>query len=106
MRGVLVDALVAYGFAATDSADSNMAAEIPSVWAVPVLDDGWELTLTRLAETRPILALLGLIDRDSARRAIDLGASACLGLPCDPEDLAVVIDRLASGPSVGGSDRQ
>ena len=77
-------------------------AEAPwVVWDVPSLERDWSDRLAAVAQGRGVVALLALADRalvDDARRH---GAIACLDLPCDPDDLVFVLDRLtnaATGP--------
>ncbi len=77
--------------------DPEAGSEPWLVWDVPVLDPDWPDRL-RAASTRRrgVVALLGLADRDSVSMAREHGATVCLDLPSDPEDLIHVLDRLTS----------
>ena len=66
------------------------------VWDVPVLDPTWSERLARRAKSSPVIALLGFADRESVALARRSGAVACLDWPCEPDDLAFVIDRVSS----------
>jgi hypothetical protein len=95
LRGLLAEVCQVAGYQpvtarALDEAPSGMAA----VWDVPVLDHGWAAVLGRESRHRPIVALAGFCDRGLVRQLRDAGASACLDLPCEPADLAWVLDRV------------
>lgn len=66
-----------------------------AVWVVPMLDPRWPSRLEAEAARCRVLTLLAFADRASVRLARSRGAAACLDLPCEPEDLAFVLDRLA-----------
>jgi hypothetical protein len=74
----------------------EVEAGIPAVWDVPVLEPGWDAALAVEAGTRPVVALLGFADRATVGRARSAGASACLDLPWDLDDLDYVLGRIAS----------
>jgi hypothetical protein len=96
LRQVLAAACQAAGYPVKVAADETDFAEIElAVWDVPLLDPQWPRILSRVARRRTLVTVLGFADRatvDIARRA---GSSACLEWPCDPEDLAFVLDRLS-----------
>lgn len=69
-----------------------------AVWDAPVLDAGWDETLRAAAGRRSVVAMIGFADRGLVARAREAGAAACLDLPCDLDDLAFVLDRLALRP--------
>ncbi len=71
-----------------------------AVWEVPVLEPRWEATLRDQASRRAVVALIGFADRGLVTQARSHGASACLDFPCEPADLAFVLDRLASRPAI------
>ena len=99
LRATLADACRLGGYepeAARDwlEADPGIAA----VWDVPVLEAGWPERLAERAKGSPVVALLGFADRAMVRQAREHGASACLELPCEVEDLIVALDRVAGRP--------
>jgi CheY-like chemotaxis protein len=101
MRTLLTDALRSGGYTPVIQAPgpvpdpASVGRRLPLVWDVPVLDPAWPDRLRLLATSnRPILALLGLADRELVHQARDAGANACLDLPCDPGDLLHVLARL------------
>ena len=70
------------------------------IWEVPTLDPSWPETLSRLSrQGGRVLALIGLADRDQVAQARESGAAAVLDLPCDPDDLTFVLDRLEPQPN-------
>jgi hypothetical protein len=75
------------------------------VWDVPVLEPGWPRLLESLAAARAVVALLGFADRPTVDLARARGAAACLDLPCHPDDLTFVLDRLAPRPARPGARR-
>ena len=79
---------------------AEAAPGIAAVWDVPVLEPDWDESLARRSRTSPVVALLGFTDRAIVRQAREHGASACLDLPCEIEDLILALDRVAAGPVV------
>jgi hypothetical protein len=65
-----------------------------TVWDVPVLHPNWPETLRELTRNGPVVALLGFADRATVGQARASGASACLDLPLDAEDLVYVIEAV------------
>jgi hypothetical protein len=97
LRHTLADACAAAGYPTRVAIDWSEAGDGGlNVWDVPLLEPGWTETLAEHAVSGPVLALLGFADRRSVADARAHGASACLELPCDLDDLIVVLDRLAS----------
>ena len=65
------------------------------IWEVPALDPSWPDTLSCLThQGGPVVALIGLANRDQVAQARRGGAAAVLDLPFDPSDLEFVLDRL------------
>ncbi|HWE37144.1 MAG TPA: hypothetical protein VG406_11310 [Isosphaeraceae bacterium] len=84
------------GFEATVDRDGRaLPAGGIVVAVVPTLEPDWPEVLAAWARGRRVVALLGFADRPTVARAFASGALACLDLPCDPDDLAFVLDRLA-----------
>ena len=78
------------------------------VWDVPCLEPDWTDRLAAVAQRRGVVALIALADRELVGNARRHGAIACLDLPCDPDDLVYVMDRLttaAHGPHALRLDR-
>lgn len=97
LRLALADACRALGHEARPARSWNEADPgIPAVWDVPILEPTWDAALAREARARPVVALLGFADRATVGRARSAGASACLDLPWDLDDLNYVLGRLAS----------
>ena len=95
LRSTIADACAAAGYAATPArgwVEAPLA--LPAVWIAPILEDDWARSLARAARTRPVIALIGFADRATVALARAHGVAACLDLPCDPADLAFVLDRL------------
>ncbi|HWE38312.1 MAG TPA: hypothetical protein VG406_17200, partial [Isosphaeraceae bacterium] len=67
-------------------------------WDVPVLDPRWPERMARRARTASVVALLAFADRETVATARRAGAAACLEWPCELDDLAHVLDRIAAGP--------
>jgi hypothetical protein len=66
-----------------------------TIWEVPVLEAGWPDRIDRHATaTGPMIALMGFAERSTVTFAKAKGASACLELPYDRDDLLDVIDRV------------
>ncbi len=99
VRGVLVDVCrgVGYRAEATDDRDETPARGVV-VWDVPLLDPRWPDRMALRARTASVVALLGFADRETVATARRAGATACLEWPCDLDDLAYVLDRIAAGP--------
>jgi hypothetical protein len=96
LRHALTDACIAAGYPAVP------ASEWPepgpgglTVWDVPLLDSSWPRVLARRAKTTTMVTLFGFPDRSIVSEARSNGASACLELPCDVDDLVSILDRLA-----------
>jgi hypothetical protein len=84
--------------------DSSPAGPVITIWDVPVLEPDWPGQLERLGRRGPVVALLGFADRATVRLAREKGASACLDLPLDLDDLREILDRMAREiPSVPAS---
>jgi hypothetical protein len=108
MREMLAEACTAAGFLPTPRADLDPRAErldpasdssatdgpVITIWDVPVLDPDWPGRLDRLGRRGPVVALLGFADRSIVRLAREKGASACLDLPLDLDDLREILGRL------------
>lgn len=113
----LVDACRAAGYSAQEVDDAEIGglpgpagrrgraaspgSRILTVWEVPVLEPGWPQRLEwRAARAGPVIALAGFADRDIVARARQAGATACLELPCDVDDLVDTVDRaIVSTPA-------
>ena len=105
LREALADACEAAGFPVQRGLDRlDPAGGGLAVWDVPVLDPQWPRTLQRRVRQAPVVALIGFADRELAAQARELGASACLELPCDPADLVEVLDRLSAVRAEPGHD--
>ena len=101
LRQTLVQAAKVSGYAARAVSDPALVpAGCLMLWDVPVLDPAWPRTLQALARRGPLLALLGFADRDQVSLARASGASACLELPIEIDDLRYVLDRFAHDRSV------
>jgi hypothetical protein len=97
LREVMVEACWDAGYPAEPARDWDEAPTSGlAVWDVPILEDGWNEELERRARSHAVLALLGFADRALVGWARAAGAAACLDVPCDPADLAFVLDRLAA----------
>lgn len=81
--------------------DPQLPAGSLMIWDVPVLNDRWETELRAQSRRRPIIALLGMATRDLTEKARSAGASACLDLPFETDDLTDVI--LANLPKTEGT---
>ncbi|MGC8643114.1 MAG: hypothetical protein ACP5XB_24915, partial [Isosphaeraceae bacterium] len=103
LRSVLAEALAEAGFQVTHGRDPRCERPLAdfdpepvvTVWDVPVLEERWPDLLWRQSRQGPVLALLGFADRQTAEKAWLAGASACLDLPVELDDLAHVVGRLA-----------
>lgn len=92
----LEDVCTRFGFRPIPRRSWAEAPEGPiALWHAPVLEPRWTDQLAEAAGQRRVVALIGLADRELVRLARSSGAAACLDLPCDPEDLAFVLGRLA-----------
>ncbi|MBX6316688.1 MAG: hypothetical protein IRY99_27805, partial [Isosphaeraceae bacterium] len=90
---VLAESCRAAGYRVEPARDwSEVGPAGLAVWDVPVLEADWPATLERAARSRRVVALLGFADRATVAEARARGAAACLNLPCDPADLAFVLD--------------
>ncbi len=99
LRSTLADAFRAGGYAPEVARDwPDAAPAIAAVWDVPVLEPDWPDRIARRSGTSPVVALIGFADRATVRLARENGASACLELPCEVEDLLIALDRVSSGP--------
>lgn len=105
LRHALSDACVAAGYQAVPFADwSDASPGGLAVWDVPLLDPSWPKSLSRRAKTSTVVALFGFPDRAIVSEARSHGASACLELPCDVDDLVNILDRLAATRAEGAHD--
>jgi CheY-like chemotaxis protein len=99
LRRMLADACREAGYmAAAARAWEDVAAGGVALWDVPVLEPDWAEVLERESQVRRVIALVGFADRETVARARESGAAACLDLPCDVNDLAHVLDRVAAAP--------
>lgn len=99
VRVVLVDLCRAAGYRAEAAADpEGMPARGTVVWDVPMLDPRWPDRMAARARSASVVALLGFADREAVALARRAGAVACLDWPCDLDDLAYVLDRVAASP--------
>ena len=97
LRTTLAAACGSGGYPAEPSADwADVAPGRLIVWDVPVLEPGWADRLAGRATVSPVLALMGFADRSTVATARENGASACLEIPCDSEDLIATIDRITT----------
>jgi hypothetical protein len=97
LRTTLADACRSGGFSAEAAVDwEDIPHGVALAWDVPVLEPDWPSRLAGRARRSPVVALLGFADRATVASAREHGASACLDLPCDLEDLLGVLDRLTS----------
>ena len=95
LRTTLAEACRSAGYPAEAAADwSEIPGGVAVAWDVPVLEPDWPARLAARARTSAVVALLGFADRSTVASAREHGASACLDLPCDLEDLIGVLDRL------------
>jgi CheY-like chemotaxis protein len=97
IRRMLAEAVEATGHPVIEARDwAEVPPNIPTVWDVPVLEQGWADLLAAHARQGPILTLIGFADRELVRIARQQGAVACLELPFDLADLAVALERLSA----------
>jgi CheY-like chemotaxis protein len=101
LRRTLADAVRASGYAVEPVLAPSESSERLAVWDVPVLDPEWPAKLAALAKAAAVVALLGMADRTTVARAMEAGASSCLDLPCDVEDLALALARVELGVHAG-----
>ena len=100
MRVMLADACQRAGYRArpvrtwAESRGGSIA-----VWDVPVLQDHWMSALNLESRRRRIVGIAGFCDRSILRAMCVSGASACLDLPFQVEDLGWVLDRVAASPA-------
>lgn len=96
IRQMLAEAVEAAGYPVTPAKDwSDAPPRGPAVWEVPALEPGWPEELAQRAKVGPVIALIGFADRELVRIARENGASACLELPFDLDDLTEVLGRVA-----------
>ncbi len=69
-------------------------APILTLLDIPVLEPEWPRILKEHSNLGPVVALLGFADRVTVTQARSAGASACLDLPVDFNDLIYVIERV------------
>lgn len=105
LRSALVDLVRAAGYPAAGSADWSGPANGPAIWEVPLLDREWPRELARHSRHRPVLALMGIADRQDVVLARAAGAAACLDSACEFDDLAFVLARLAEPTAAGPGPR-
>jgi hypothetical protein len=106
LRAVLREICQAEGFKVTSGWESTApwqsrgaaagraASQVLTLWDVPVLESDWPKLLAEHSKLGPVLALIGFADRATVAQARASGASACLDLPVDVDDLVYVIERL------------
>ena len=94
VRATLAAILRGGGYEVVERVELEDLGGLASVWDVPILEQDWRERLAARTSTNPVLALIGFLDRMTAKLARDSGASACLDLPCDLEDLVMAIDRM------------
>lgn len=112
LRTVLAEALADAGYQVTPGREprcerprtDDELEPVVTVWDVPVLETRWPELLNRQSQQGPVLALLGFADRPVVQQARDAGASACLDMPVDLDDLVHVVHRLARGDRRRTSD--
>lgn len=105
LRHALCDVCVAAGYPASPISgwpETNPGGM--AIWDVPVLEPSWPTELGRRSQTSQIVALIGFPDRAIVSEARNQGASACLELPCDVDDLIYVLDRLTLARSEPAHD--
>jgi CheY-like chemotaxis protein len=103
LRSVLAEALTEAGFRVTHGRDPRCerpradsdSEPVITVWDVPVLEARWPDLIRRQSRQGPMIALLGFADRPTVEQARTAGASACLDMPVELDDLAHVVLRLA-----------
>ena len=118
LRSVLAEACSVAGFQAEDrvrarplprtrggTGDAAPAGPDLTLWDVPVLEPDWPERLERRSRMGPVVAFLGFPDRTAVNLARAKGASACLELPFDLDDLIHVLDRVAAGRGPRSGDR-
>ncbi len=93
LQRTLTDAVGSMGYSVESRGSSHSKAHL-LVWDTPVLESNWTRELSHRAKSQRVITLIGFADRAQVRLARESGASACLDLPCDLDDLAFVIDRL------------
>jgi hypothetical protein len=107
LQAILREALVAAGFTVTAKNDPRIqrghglvfkwsGPRVLTVWDVPVLEPDWPELMRQQSLLGPVIALLGFADRATVARAKASGASACLDLPCDLDDLVHVVRRVSA----------
>jgi hypothetical protein len=97
LRDAVAEACEAAGYpAAMARAFEDAPPGGPSVWDVPVLEAEWPEAIALRARVGPVVALLGFADRGLVTQARSAGASACLELPFDVQDLAGALDRVTA----------
>ncbi len=97
IRQMLAEVSEGAGYPISTARDlDEVAASLPVVWDLPLLEPDWSLRLAHRNSTSPLIALLGFADRAIVTEAKSNGASACLELPVDLGDLIAVLDRLTS----------
>jgi hypothetical protein len=95
-RAGSIDDLLARDFARQPSAPSPRAERALTIWEVPVLEPEWPEVLARRAlATGPVIGLLGFADRAAVSRAKASGATVCLDLPFEVDDLIDSVERAA-----------
>lgn len=97
LRATLADACRSGGLMVEPASDlAGLAAGLAAAWDVPILEPDWPDRLARRARIAPVVALLGFADRGTVAMARRSGASACLDLPCEVDDLVEVLERVAA----------
>lgn len=91
----LADAIASLGYSVDLVGPGVSKSNAPLlVWDAPSLESHWTVELAHRARSHRVITLIGFADRAQVRLARESGASACLELPSDLDDLAYVIDRL------------
>ncbi len=106
LRSVLTEICLADGFQVMSggeyaanwqgraAAANPAASQVLTLWDIPVLEPDWPRLLEERTQLDPVVALLGFADRATVGQARASGASACLDLPVDGNDLVHVIERV------------
>lgn len=96
LREALADGCRARGFASFGTGNwSEVPNRAVAVWDAPTLETDWPAQLRSASRMRMVVALLAFADRSLVQQARSHGASACLDSPCDLDDLAHVLGRVA-----------
>jgi len=95
LRRTLADAIASLGYIVEVVSPGGSKSNAPLlVWDAPTLESHWTVELAHRAKSHRVITLIGFADRAQVCLARESGASVCLELPSDLDDLAYVIDRL------------